>query len=60
MRCSRFVVVLSFVVLAAGCGARLVPLTPSSSVLLPQAQQQDAVRAALARALTAQQVAQVE
>lgn len=55
MRCSRYVVALLLVVLAVGCGARLVPLTPSASVLLPQAQQQDAIRAALARALTARQ-----
>ncbi len=48
------VVALSFV-LALGCGTRLVPLTPSAAVLLPQAQQQENVRAAIARAIVARQ-----
>jgi hypothetical protein len=45
--------VLALVLLiSAGC-SRLVPLQPSSAVLLAQAQQPDLVRAAIARALSA-------
>jgi hypothetical protein len=48
-------------VFALGCGGRLVPLTPQSAVLLPQAQQTDLVRGAIARALTARRfVAEAE
>jgi hypothetical protein len=41
-------------VLSLGC-ARLVPLAPASAVLLPQAQEQEGVRAAIARAMTSRQ-----
>ncbi len=53
MWCSRLARVAALsLVLLTGC-SRLVPLAPSSTVLLPQAQQQEAVRSAIARALGA-------